>query len=505
MNCRKYTYQEGIWHMKHLEAIGETSYLSVPNAPLYRKIMRYFYQEYERMHFQLYKEDIYELLKGDEEFSDYSMKQLEADLEALVKWKNLTPIQDPGRVYTIADYKNKQYRYTMSEYAVEIERLTVRLENVFLESGSLSTNFFVRLEKSLEEAERISHANLKEVHEWWSLLQEDFKRLNQNYQDYLRDFYSGKADRLMKSVEFVLHKDKFIKYLNEFVQELQHHAKRIEQILLLGIPLIESEILERVVASELDIPHALMESGGNAESEIRENVAGKWSSLKNWFLDAAGRECECRKVLRITNDIIRSIIQNAALIVQIQNWGISRKDDYRKFLELFLKCGDMDEAHRLSAHVFGIQNIRHFKTNEPREEDAINRSIYEEPPAEYLLKPHTRGYHEKKDKRGFPDKSLEKLMQRENYMRRMEQQKEIVLRYIRNNRVAFSELDEVISETTRTIFLQWIAQANMSSHKTGRTEYGQEFRLIRQEGSCIVHCEDGDLTMPAYILEFGDP
>ena len=69
------------------------------------------------------------------------------DLEALVKWKNLTPIQDPGRVYTIADYKNKQYRYTMSEYAVEIERLTVRLENLFLESGNLSTNFFVRLEK----------------------------------------------------------------------------------------------------------------------------------------------------------------------------------------------------------------------------------------------------------------------------------------------------------------------------------------------------------------------
>ena len=46
--------------------------------------------------------------------------------------ENLTPIQDPGKVYTIADYKNKQYRYTMSEYAVEIERLTVRLEISFL-------------------------------------------------------------------------------------------------------------------------------------------------------------------------------------------------------------------------------------------------------------------------------------------------------------------------------------------------------------------------------------
>ena len=86
------------------------------------------------------------------------MEQLVQDLEALVKWKNLTPTQDPGKVYTRADYKNKQYRYTMSEYAVEIERPTVRLENLFLESGNLSTNFFVRLERSLDETESMENA-----------------------------------------------------------------------------------------------------------------------------------------------------------------------------------------------------------------------------------------------------------------------------------------------------------------------------------------------------------
>lgn len=488
--------------MKHLEPINETSYLSVPNASVYRKIMRYFYREYEKMHFQLYKEDIYELLMEDEEFADYPMSQMEADLDALVKWKNLTPIQDPGRVYTIADYKNKQYRYTMSEYAVEIERLTVRLENVFLESGSLSTNFFVRLEKSLEDAQAMEHASLKEVNEWWNLLQEDFKRLNQDYQDYLRDFYSGKTDHLMKSVEFVLHKDKFIKYLNEFVQELQHHAKRIEQILTKQASIMEAVILERVIQSELAIPHALLEINGNAEPSIRENVMGKWDSLKNWFLDSQDHECECRKVLKITNDIIRSLIQNAALIVQIQNWGISRKDDYLKFLELFLKCEDLDEAHRLSAHVFGVQRVRHFKINAPRETDAINGSIYEEEPAEFLLKPHTRAYHEKKDKRGFADKSLEKMMERERYLRYVQQQRDIVMRYIRDNKVDFSQIDEIISEATKNTFLQWIALANMNSQKKGRTEYGQEYRLIQREGSCVLRCEDGDLTMPAFVLEF---
>lgn len=488
--------------MEYLEAINETSYLSVPNAHIYRKIMRSFYREYEKMHFQLYKEDIFQLIRQDEVFGNYSMEQLESDLEALVRWKNLTPIQDPGRVYTIADYKNKQYRYTMSEYAVEIERLTVRLENIFLESGNLSTNFFVRLEKSLEEAESMEHAALKEVNEWWSMLQEDFKRLNQNYQDYLRDFYSGKTDHLMKSVEFVIHKDKFIKYLNEFVQELQHHSKRIEQILVRNIPVMENVIMEKVVQSELDIPHALLEIHGNAEMSIRENVLGKWDSLKSWFIDSQGRECECKKVLKITNDVIRSIIQNAALIVQIQNWGISRKDDYRKFLELFLKCEDLDEAHRLSAHVFGIQRIQHFKTNVPREQDAVNNSVYEEEPAYFLLKPHTRTYREKKDRQGFTDKSFEKMIQRQSYLKRAEQQKEIVMRYIKDNRVVFSEIGEVVSEATRNIFLQWIAQANMNSQKMGRTEYGQEYKLIRKEGTCTLNCEDGTLTMPEYILEF---
>ena len=31
----------------------------------------------------------------------------------------------------------------MSEYAVEIERMTVKLENLFMDSGNLSMNYFV--------------------------------------------------------------------------------------------------------------------------------------------------------------------------------------------------------------------------------------------------------------------------------------------------------------------------------------------------------------------------
>ncbi len=489
--------------MRYLGVINETSYLSVPNASQYRTIMRIFYQEYEKMRFQLYKEDVLELLHRNPAYEDYSMEQLKLDLDALIRWKNLTPIQDPGKVYTIADYKNKQYRYVMSEYAVEIERLTVRLENIFVESGNLSTNLFVRLERSLEETEEIEGKSYKEINEWWSNLQEDFKRLNRNYQDYLREFYSGKSDRLMKSVEFILHKDRFIQYLNEFIKEMQKHSRYIARLLTQKGGQIEGQLLDKVVRSEMEIPRALSELQMNMEESIRENVWGKWNSLKSWFLDAPEHECESRKVLIITNDIIRNIIQNAALILQMQNWGMSRKDDYRKFLELFLQANTLDEAHRISAHVFGIQNIQHLKENAVRDTDSINSSVYDEVPFAYSLKPHTKAYRERRRQSGFADKTMEKLQHRMAYLRQLDGEKELVMRYIRDGRLDLTAIEDVIPDSVRITFLRWISQANMNSGKIGRTEYGQEFRLVRKPGTCVLHCEDGDLTMPAYVLEYG--
>jgi uncharacterized protein (TIGR02677 family) len=488
--------------MDSFQAISETAYLTAQNAPIYRRIMRSFFYEYEKMHFQLYKEDVLALLQSYPEYANYSLDQLKLDLDSLVAWKSLSAMQDPKRVYTIADYKNKQYRYAMTEAAVEIERLTVKLENLFIEKGNLSTNLFMRIYAAVEAAKTMQNKTLKEINEWWHDLQNDFKQLNQNYQDYLREFYSGKNEKLMKSLEFIQRKDLFVAYLTDFIRELQDKETLISVSLRDADPVVRENLLEKVIESELTVPHLNVEERTYLEEHIHDNVYGRWQTFMDWFFPHNGRSSECERILEITNEIIRHIIQNAALIVQLQNWGLSRKDDYIHYMDMFSKCRNIGEAHKLAAYVFGIQQLRHYRINGDRSTDSINSSPYEEVPMTYVIEPRVRTYKPRVDREGIPSRAWAKAQLREEYLEKGRHDREMVLKYIHNNRLAVADITDCVPSTVRITLLRWISAANTTTNKMGQTEYGQVFRLEQGDGHCVLHCEDGDLTMPAYTFVF---
>lgn len=74
----------------------------------------------------------------------------------LVEWKNLNTIQDTRKVASIEEFKNKKYRYQMSEYSVEIERLVMRLENLFVEGASLEPTLLERIRRNVDRFEEMS-------------------------------------------------------------------------------------------------------------------------------------------------------------------------------------------------------------------------------------------------------------------------------------------------------------------------------------------------------------
>lgn len=483
-----------------LESIPQTRYLSAGSYVSYRAIMRTFYLEYQKMHYQLDKDTILSLLHEDSLFATYTVEQLVSDLDQLVQWKNLTPIQDPHKAYTIADFKNRQFQYMMTEAALEVERMTITLENLYTQATGLSSSAFRRIQKALHTAEHLEEMSLKDVGEWWQELQEDFRRLRQNHQDYLREFYGPSAEKQMKSAEFIAYKQHLIRYLEDFIQDLQSSATQIGAQLEAFTGDQIDRILTLVHQSALEIPRPHSEQTPLWREELLQKERGVWQSLMVWF---TGKNSTARQVMDVTNEVIRRVVQNAAILVQMQNMGVSNKAELRHLMILFSNVSSVEDAHRLSALVFGAQQARHFTVNAERETERIDLSTYEEPPMEYSLQPRVRTYKPRMDRSGFADKSAEKAAQRQKILEEERQLRQKIMQYIQNRTLDFAALSEPVPPEVRTVFLSWVAMANLSPDGHGRTQYGQHFALKKRgSGTCSLICTDGTLTMPDCMLVF---
>ncbi len=55
---------------KLMKPLTEVKYLNADNVSRYRCIMRIFFDNYEKLHYWLYQEDVFEALKRDPHFED---------------------------------------------------------------------------------------------------------------------------------------------------------------------------------------------------------------------------------------------------------------------------------------------------------------------------------------------------------------------------------------------------------------------------------------------------
>ncbi len=478
----------------------EAKYLNVDNTDRYRPIIRLFYLQYEKLKYWLYQEEVYAELKEDPYFQDYTPEQCQQDLAALTAWGNLLTIQDTKKVSTIEEFKNKKFRYQLSEVCVEIERMMIRVENLFIESSSLEPTLLERICMNLRRIPEIARESQDNIYIWWNDLNNDFIRLNQNYQDYMRELNSVKAEEMMKTKEFLVFKDHLIEYLRNFVRSLQMNVSSIEQCLKeMDRGQLEG-ILTEVVQYELAIPRIDTEI---TEEMITDKINGRWDSLEEWFVGVDGRESEALKVFDTTNEIIRKITRYASRISERSNGGANRREEYRKLAVMFSKCRDIYEAHRLAASVFGIEKPLHLKGIPGRQTESINSGVFEEEPYVVTVTPRIRTYREKAMRSGIVDRSREKEEMRLAAIRRMEEERKLLKGYIRDGRLSFAGLPE-IEPHVRDVFLSWLSKALENKELRGKTEDGQIYHLEQENPgeTCILKSPDGNLEMPAYTIVF---
>ena len=487
-------------HEKLVKPVQEAKYLDVENTDRYRSIVRLFYLNYERLQYWMYQEEVYEELIEDTYFSSYTMEQCQQDLETLTRWGNLATIQDTRHVSSIEEFKNKKFRYQLTETTVEIERMVIRLENLFIEGASLEPTLLERLRFSLAKIEEMPEKDMEKIYSWWNDLNNDFIRLNQNYQDYMRELNSVKAEEMMKTREFLVFKDRLIEYLRSFVKSLQVNVTMIEQTLKKVQTEKVQHLLSQVTTYEMSIPRIEVEVD---EQQIYEKMKGRWENIQKWFIGTNGMDSESMKVFDTTNEVIRKITRYANRLSEQSNNGANRKEEYRKLATMFAKCRNVEEAHKLAAVVFGIEKPLHLKGDFARQTESINSGVYEEEPQEILIQPRIRNYREKAKRYGIVDRTQEKEQVRQAMIQRLEDERRLLKSYIKDGRLEFAALPE-IEPHVRDTFLLWLSKGLENKSHCAKTEDGQIFSILLEEPdkTCVLNCTDGTFRMPAYTIVF---
>lgn len=484
---------------KLTKQISEVKYLTAENVERYRSIIRFFYMEYQGIKYQLYKEEVFEALMSSNFFSDYTLEKCQSDLDALCEWKNLIAFQDTSKVTSIAEYRTKRFRYQLTEYTVEIERMILKLENLQIEGASLEPSLLERIQLQLAGFSEMMLQSDERVHSWWKDLNNDFIRLNQNYQDYIRTLNNHKAEEMMKSHAFLLFKDKLLIYLRTFVKGLQDHGS-IVSIHLKHITEDQFEMLiEKVVRHELSIPRVEQLSSA---SEIESVFRRRWQNINDWFI-GDGYNNELDRFFEITNDIIRKITRYAQQIGEMRHRYSNRKQEYLHLAGVFSQCETINEAHCLSAVVFGVSKPFHLHNLKSRQTDDIDSPVFLESATTMEFEPRTRIVRKASIRHQVEDVAFQQQQQRQQIEEQLKTDQKLLMSYLADGVIDCSQLP-VIDSYSRKMLLTWINKALQNQSNRAKTDFGMEYYLDLSQVTqkCIINCEDGVFTMPHYILVF---
>lgn len=236
---------------------------------------------------------------------------------------------------------------------------------------------------------------------------------------------------------------------------------------------------------------------------IEQKVLGRFRSIYDWFVGKGEKENEAGKLFDATNEIIRRITRYATQLSEKNALGANRKEEYRKAAEIFLRCDDVDTAHKMSAMVFGIGSPHHLAGDFVRETDSMNRGVYEEKPLDVRLKPRIRTYHEKMTRSAIRESSEQKHETRLRIIERQRVEMEKLGMLETDGRIDFSKLP-VIESRVREILLKWISDAMEDADFSARTDDGRRYvlELGKSKEKCTVRCDDGNFTMPEMSIVF---
>lgn len=484
-----------------LRSVSELKYVNADNVLRYRAIMRFLYQQYQKLNYWLKPEQIYDGLMVWNLHKNYTLEQCQIDLEQLVEWGNLTSRHDGGRAVTVEEYLRKKFQYLITPYSIEIERLLESLETVRGYGGSLEPTLFDTIAESLFTI-RIKSGDYEagEALDLWNTLSVSFQKLHEASVDYIASLQTGMAEELMATDAFLLYKDSLTRYLQDFIQALQRRSYKIEGNLNHISMGVRDLFLQAIVDDEWRIPK-LAETV--TQEQYLEELLDKWEGLCRWFQGELGSGSELMLLERATKDAIVKMVRSALRIQERKRSHMSRRKELDYLGQWFYRIKELEEAHKLAAYSFGLFPARHLQGEDTRGSDSQEMSMWTEVPIIKTLRSRSRKRNERQDTEAIIEHTQRKEQIRKEFMQQQKQELQFLRKMVANGEANISELGPV-STSMRLQILYWIGRCNASVTSSFQTPEGVTLQLrqpCNQQRTTLVS-EDGKLELLNYKFNF---
>lgn len=481
--------------------VPELKYVNAENVARYRLIMRYFYKQYQRLRYWLKPEEIFQGVQAYELLDDYTMEQCQNDLETLTEWGNLTHRHDGGRSTTVEEYFRKKFRYLLTPYSIEIERMLENLEQVQGYGGSLEPSLFEKIAAQLKEitTNPDTFAEGQALEHWRELLQ-SFTQLHENASDYLASLQTGEAEELMMTEAFLVFKDTLTHYLHNFIQALQSSSYQIEGYLRNFGADQQKVFLESVLADQQRLPN-LEEQ--RSEEEQREQLHAEWASFRRWFLGEGGEFSDLYYLEEATKETIARVVRSVLRIQEKHRLGVSRKGELDYLGHWFFQLDELEDAKKLSAYTYGLYKTRHYQGLADHEDDSGKGEMWKEAPMIQQLRSRSRKRIHEQGSEPVRQTKVKQQKSREEYLQKRQQEEAMIQSLVSREEVKLSALGE-ISIRLRDLLLYWIGRCLSQESRKIRTADGIDIKMVTpgQTDRTTLVCTDGALELPDYQFIF---
>jgi uncharacterized protein (TIGR02677 family) len=493
-----------------LKGIKEAGYLYTQKSHRYRPIIRYMYERTMTYSPLALPTDIMGYLKGTSFFDDYSEDELIGDLNTLVKTNNLEQIQDKGKAKTYEEYKRNRYRYKLTPHTIELEKALISMEtNLQSIRGSLEKSLPDRLLEELEKlisqplSENISKTEAQKINDSWESLFERFNKLISDAGLYLSHINGEKLELIMRTESFIVFKNAFVDYLQNFISALKNNADKIKANLLK----MSGERIDRIISALILYQKSIPRLDElPSDKELYTNFKEKWTSFRSWFISSE-RDSDVYYLEKQTMEMIRKISKMAQQAAERQRYVKSRKTDFLHLAKLTSEMEDVETANHLISLLFGIEKTRHIKIKELKDSDNTQKSIWEFPPSQIILKARKETERAAAKKQIVNRNNRERKELMEEYKKQKEYEKKLEEEIVNKKHFCVDDL-KVVHPYQRTLLLNWIgmAMANKSPNDNsyfGKTENGYEYMIEKKsEKTVSLVSSDGTLKMPDYEFVF---